>query len=309
MNQPFVVAIILITFQMASAQVDLDSLPRKGSYLYYGQPAFEDNSFLLEEAFNQPMGVIQHTFNFSMNNLHGRDFAYSFTQEIPLTDLTHQLSYTLYYNSVLNEDPVNGNGNASTRTNGFGDLFLSYRPLLWGEKDWAMVIPRFTLILPTGKAIDGLGNGGFGGQFNLAVTKRLSRKVVTHYNAGYTFISKADKFQLPSSGIKILEFEKDLHFQNIGASIIWYPKRKFNLLLEYVSNFKSGIAADGTLSRSHQLTLNPGMRFCFDNGRRQIVPGLSMPVNFINGKYDGSGLFLYLSFEPDYLSFYKAKGQ
>src|SRR5882672_8741826 len=77
---------------------DLKNFPKKGSYLYYGQPAFEDNSFLLEEAFNQPMGVLQHISNFSFNNVGSKNSTYSFTQEIPLTDQTHQLSYTLSYN-------------------------------------------------------------------------------------------------------------------------------------------------------------------------------------------------------------------
>ena len=144
---------------------------------------------------------------------------------------------------------------------------------------------------------------------NRHLTKRLSRKIVTHFNAGFTLISKADKYQFNSSGGKDLAFERDLHYQNLGASIIWYPKRKFNLFLEYVSNFACDIEDNGGLSRSHQLTLNPGMRFCIDNGRMQIVPGISMPLAFEAGKYSHDGLFFYLSFEPDYLTFYKEKAR
>lgn len=293
---------LLIGHVSNAQEKQLSDFPKKGSYLYYGQPAFEDNSFLLEEAFNQPMGVIQHISNFTMDKFRNGNLVYSFTQEIPLTDLTHQISYSLYYN-------VRNPGNEKVRAYGFGDLYVSYRPYLLGENDWAMVIPRFTVIIPTGKAIDGQGCGGWGGQFNLAVTKRLSRKVISHYNIGYTFISKADKYLSTTIGDSKLTYERNLQHQNIGASLIWYPKRKLNFLLEYVSSFVSDIEDDGKISHGHQLTMNPGIRYCIDNGRMQIVPGISVPINFEGGQYLQSGLFLYLSFEPDYLNLHRSKEQ
>jgi len=287
---------------VAVGQPDLSAFPKKGSYLYYGQPAFEDNSFLLEEAFNQSKGVHQFISTFYWNSLNVGDFTYSFTHEIPLIPLRHQLSYTFLYNVWQKPESVE-------KTNGFGDVSISYRPMLWGDKDWAMVIPRFTLIVPTGDAIKGNGTGGWGAQFNLAVTKRLSRKVITHYNAGYTFISKADRYTSNSDGNNVLAFEKDLRFKNLGASVIWYPTRKFNLLLEYTSNFLNDIEEDGSLSRSHQYTFNPGFRFCIDYNLVQIVPGAGIPLNFVDGKFSGTGVFLYLSVEPQYLPFNKAKSR
>ena len=297
----FLLAVSLVNYEGLCQSGDLSQFPKKGSYLYYGQPAFEDNSFLLEEAFNQPMGVLQNISNFSFNNVGSKNFAYSFTQEIPLTNETHQLSYTLSYN-------IQKPDNRNIKTNGFGDVYISYRPQIFGKNDWIMLIPRITLILPTGKAFDGMGDGGWGGQLNLAATKRLSRKIVTHYNAGVTFISNADKYgQSVLTDERILTYEKNLYHKNAGASAIWYPVRKFNLFLEYVYNLTGEIKDDGRLT-SHQLHIvNPGFRFCIDNGRMQIVPGLSMPVNFENGRYDHKGLLVYLSIEPDYLSFSKAK--
>src|SRR5882672_6784379 len=160
---------------------DLKNFPKKGSYLYFGQPAFEDNSFLLEEAFNQPMGVIQHIVSYATNNIKKGNSNFNFTQEIPLTDLTHQLSYSLNYSFL----PLDG----LKKKNGFGDVYISYRPSLMNEKQWMMLAPRITLILPTGNASQGLGQGGWGGQLNVAITKRLVRRLITHYNFGYTFIS------------------------------------------------------------------------------------------------------------------------
>jgi hypothetical protein len=278
----------------------LQDIPKKGSYLYYSQPAFEDNSFLLEEAFNQPMGVIQNIFNFNWDNIHYKNAQFSFTQEIPLTDLKHQLSYTFVYNFAENQ---NGGMN-----NGFGDMTISYRPMLLGEKDWAMVIPRFTLILPTGKPSDGLGSGAPGFQFNIAVTKRPSRKVVTHFNAGFTYLYKSDRY-IFSNNENRLAYEHDLFFKNIGAGIIWYPVRKANAMVEYISNFISGISEENVITTDHQQIVNPALRFCIDNGKMQIVPGIGLPMRIVNGKYQDTGLFFYLSFEPDYLSFSKPKTQ
>ncbi len=71
-----------------------------------------DNSFLIEEAFNQETGVFQNIFTWTR----GRSGVWdgSFTQEFPAPGMAHQLSYTL---------PFGGTGDAS----GVGDLMLNYR--------------------------------------------------------------------------------------------------------------------------------------------------------------------------------------
>ena len=276
------------------------SLPKKGSYLYYGQPAFEDNSFLLEEAITQEKGVMQFISNFYFDNLRGGDFLYSFTHEIPISSNRHQINYTVYYH-VLRSTA------SAEKSDGIGDLNIGYQFMATGKKDWAMVVPGITLILPTGKGISGNGTRGVGGQLSLAVTKRLSHAIVTHYNAGFTFISKADRYTSTITGGKILSFEKDIQYKNIGASIIWYQSRKFNWLLEGTSSFLSNIKSDGSVARSNQLTINPGFRFAIDHKRVQIVPGISAPIIFVDGRFDRGGLFFYLSFEPEYLPFTKPK--
>jgi hypothetical protein len=306
MNQPLPFSIVLFlsltisVFNSYSQEQPLQKFPKKGSYLYYPQPAFEDNSFLLEEAFNQPMGVIQNIFNFNLDNLRYKNAQFSFTQEIPLTDLTHQLSYTFVYNFA---ESLGGGMNS-----GFGDMTISYRPMLLGEKDWAMIIPRFTLILPTGKSSDGLGSGAPGFQFNMAVTKRPSRKIVTHFNAGFTYLYKSDRYSFTNNESQ-LAYEHDLFFKNLGASVIWYPVRKANVMVEYISNFISGISEENKITNDHQQIINPAFRFCIDNGKMQIVPGVGLPIHIMNGKYESTGLFFYLSFEPDYLAFGKPKSR
>ncbi len=293
-------ASLILTTASFSQSYSIDSIPKRGSYLYYGQPAFEDNSFLLEEAINQEKGVMQYVSNFYFDNLRGGNFLYSFNHEIPLGGERHQLSYNLFYyfqNSSTSEP----------RGGGFGDINVSYRYKLSGKKAWIMVVPNFTVIIPTGK--NGYGYGGLGGQFNLLMTKRISRKIVTHYNIGYTFISQADLYVSRLSSAPIVGIEKDLQYKNVGASVIWYPTRKFNVLMEYVSNFLKDLETDGTIKNRNQLTLNPGFRFAIDLNNVQIVPGMSTPFIFTNGSFDKVGVFFYLSIEPQYLPFSKAKSR
>jgi hypothetical protein len=272
-----------------------DTLPKKGSYLQYGQPSIEDNSMFIEEAFNQEAGIIQHISNLIFDK---GGLVYAYTQEIPLADVKHQLSFTFSYNSYKTPEGIQQIGNSQFVTKGLGDFYVNYRPLLFGKNDWALVIPRFTLIAPTGDARYGFGGGGWGGQFNLAVTKRLGKKLVTHYNAGYTLVSKADFYTYEGDGTPLLQAERNITAKNVGASIIWFAKPKFNLMTEYVSNFAQEFQDNGTVTKNHNLILNPGFRFAIDMGNVQIVPGAGLPLYFTNGQFQNSGGFIYLSIEP-----------
>ena len=106
----------------------------------------QDNSFLIEEAYNQEAGVIQH-----INTVRrlGKDWFYTFTQEWPIGSQAHQFSYTVPY-SWLKTD--------TGRESGFGDLQLNYRYQLSMEStDRPAIAPRFSVILPTGNEDEGLG--------------------------------------------------------------------------------------------------------------------------------------------------------
>src|SRR5215218_4324391 len=73
----------------------------------------EDNSFLIEEAYNQEAGVVQHISTFAHAD-EGSDWEYTFTQEWPLFSQRHQLSYTI---------PLSRAGGGT----GIGDVALHYR--------------------------------------------------------------------------------------------------------------------------------------------------------------------------------------
>src|SRR5215212_4686556 len=64
------------------------------SYLSPVTAQIQDNSFLIEEAYNQERGVVQHISTFARPRA-GNAWTYSFTQEWPLGGIQHQLSYTL----------------------------------------------------------------------------------------------------------------------------------------------------------------------------------------------------------------------
>src|SRR3712207_6147923 len=74
----------------------------------------QDNSFLIEEAYNQERGVVQHISVFNRPE-EGGGWEYAFTQEWPFFGQRHQLSYTI---PLLR---VEGVGGGET---GIGDVML-----------------------------------------------------------------------------------------------------------------------------------------------------------------------------------------
>ena len=295
MKKGLILFTLICTCAVAFAQDTTAVKPKKGSYLSYGQPSIEDNSMLIEEAFNQEAGVIQHISNFIVAD---GNFIYAYTQEIPIPNEKHQLSFGVSYSAM--KKPEGALFNQNFLTNGFGDMVINYRPMLMDKNDWALVIPRFTLIAPTGNARYGLGFGGWGGQFNMAVTKRLNSKLTTHWNAGYTYVWKADSYNYLSDGTPELTYQKNLNFKNVGASLIWLVRPKFNLMVEYLSAFDKTISGTGSLENETSTIINPGFRFAVDLGKVQIVPGMGIPINFSNGSFANTSAFFYLSIEPAY---------
>lgn len=224
--------------------------------------AIEDNSFFIEEAYNQEEGVVQHIFTGTGSS--GSLFSEaSFTQEWPAFGQLHQLSITIPYLY-------------SSSVEGVGDFLLHYRYQLMNE-DGLAVSPRFSLIIPTGDDAKGLGDGVVGVQLNLPVSKRWHNEFITHFNAGLTL--------LPNVNIGVTTETQTEFF--VGTSAIYLVNKHFNLMAEVL--YSSG---NGT----KELIVNPGVRFAIDIGSLQIVPGLAFPISYISGRQE-SGIFLYLSFE------------
>jgi GNAT superfamily N-acetyltransferase len=216
-----------------------------------------DNSFLIEEAYNQEAGVVQHISTLVREQA-GGSWVYAFTQEWPLGGMRHQLSYTLLL--------VHPEG-AGT---GFGDMLLNYRYQLLGDGATALhVAPRVSLVVPTGSEENGRGEGALGLLGNFPVSYELSDAVAIHSNTG---------FALDGDSGALNAF--------LGASGILRVRRWFNFMLETV----------WTTAEEDVVLLNPGVRWAFDLvSGLQVVPGLAYTVAV--GPAASDALFLYLSFE------------
>jgi hypothetical protein len=242
-----------------------------------------DNSFLIEEAYNQEPGVVQHIATTSLEIPRVPDseeysWVFSFTQEWPVFTQKHQLSYTLPYHFTDAEN---------NRHNGIGDVMLHYRyQALLNPDTLSAFSPRLSIALPSGDAKRGFGEDTVGYQVNLPFSTTFGDCWFLHLNAGSTFFpnaASADRREL-------------LHY-NIGASVIYAWRSDFHLLIETVGNWDESLRPSGNLRHEFSALVMPGMRKAinFQNGS-QLVAGIGIPIGLNNAAPD-IGAFLYLSFE------------
>ena len=242
--------------------------------------AVQDNSFLIEEAYNQEPGVVQHILNivYTTSRHAGPDdnaWSFVFTQEWPLFTQTHQLSYTVPY-TFLDE--------GGRSANGLEDISLNYRLQVLMESETAPAFaPRFSLVLPTDDADEGLGDDTLGYQLNLPVSKIVSDRLTLHGNAGTTLLPDVD-------GHDLVAF-------NLGASAIYALTPDLNLMLEVVAEWEEEVDDFGRTNRDAAVVVSPGLRYAFNHpGDAQTVIGLAAPIGVTSAAPD-FGVFIYASFE------------
>jgi hypothetical protein len=238
-----------------------------------------DNSFLVEEAYNQEAGVVQHIFNavYGVDKFRGPDdheWNLVFTQEWPVFSQTHQFSFTVPYSFLET---------GGQRDNGVGDVLLNYRwQAVFDEKTLTAFAPRFSLVLPTGQHTQGFGNDTLGCQWNLPFSTAIGDRWFAHLNAGMTY--------LPDAGPSPRE---DLFNYNLGASAIYAVNDRFHLMLEWVGNWEDEAGANRPLAA----VISPGARYAFNFANdSQLVLGVGVPVGLTRQAPD-IGVFLYVSFE------------
>ena len=244
-----------------------------------GDLPIQDNSFLLEEAYNQEPGVIQHISFFQRDRASG-DWTYAYTEEWPALGQAHQLSITL---------PLQRSNSLPERNTGIGDVALNYRWQAIGSGETAVAVsPRLSLLLPTGDWKRGFGSGKPGAQVNLPVSSMLGSYFVTHTNIGATWVPSA----------KTVDGEGDSVTMNLGQSLIWLVHRNVNFMFEAAYTFGEQMLPSGTLAQQ-SLFLSPGVRGAIDLPvwlGVQAVPGVAMPIGV--GPSSGErGFIAYLSFE------------
>ena len=240
-----------------------------------GRPwEISDNSFFVEEAFNQEPGVVQNIFGVYRPG--DGSWASGFTQEWPLLVQRHQLSYTL---------PFAGSSLAS----GIGDVVLHYRFQALDETARRPAFsPRVSLIVPTGSTTRGLGDGSTGWEVNLPFSKQFG-DLYLHWNAGFT--------QLPKAGD--VSAEHNLFTPRAAISGIWRVRPMFNVMLESVFEWSEEIAGAST-ERNYGTTVVPGFRTGWNVGEAQVIVGVGVPVSFSSGTTD-TGVFGYFSYELPFL--------
>lgn len=245
----------------------------------------EDNSFLVEEAYNQEPRVVQHIATWVRPRGGGRWEA-SFTQEWPVMSRQHQLSYTI---------PVQRLQKVAGGANVIGDVALNYRYMCLGAGGGQVAFaPRISALLPTGDADRGAGAAAFGVQVNLPLSVAVSRRFVTHTNVGLTLIRGGETN--PGGGIppNSVPGTRGVH---LGQSAIWLAHPRLNLMLELAWQRTEAPDVPGDSDLEESLLFAPGLRWAhdFSNGL-QIVPGVAVPIGLGTSRGERSVL-LYLSFE------------
>lgn len=230
--------------------------------------AIADNSFFVEEAFNQERGIFQNIFTWTRDKAGGWEG--SFTQEWPAPAMKHQLSYTV---------PFSG-GSTAARV---GGVLLNYRLQALAEGPGRPAFsPRLSVILPTGASDDGSDRPGL--QVNLPFSKQAG-DVYVHWNAGLTWLH----------GLPLGSATANLTSPQVSGSLIWRMLPMWHLMLESVVAFEETVSG-AMVSRERSVLASPGVRGGWNVGDTQVVVGAALPVTRANG--DASLAFLtYFSYE------------
>lgn len=239
----------------------------------------QDNSFLLEEAYNQEAGVVQHIVNGVWDRGSG-DWILTYSQEWPVPDQRNQLSFTV---------PYQWPGDSASEQ-GFGPVTLNYRyQALTEDARRPAVAPRLSVILPTGALADEFGAGSTGIQVGLPVSKQITRHWAANLNLGGTIFPSAGAPGDPGRREQLVD-------GSAAASVIWEPYDAINFLCEVLALETEEITARATAHRFHPL-VNPAMRVGWNGpGGVQWVMGVGVPIGL--GRDAGElGVFLYLSIE------------
>ena len=236
-----------------------------------------DNSFFVEEAFNQDTGVVQNIVNF--NRTRNGEWVATFTQEWPLFSHTHQISYTLPF--------------ASTDLgSGIGDAYIHYRlQVLDGDNGGLSFSPRVSLILPSGSVSKAIGQGSPGWEVNLPFSQQVGDLFV-HWNAGFT--------QVPAA-IGDDDLEHDLFTPRVAGSGIWRARPMLNLMLETVVEWTAVPTGPSSSRHVSRTTVVPGLRTGVNAGDAQTVFGFGVPISIVEGARD-VGVFVYFSYETRFTS-------
>ena len=228
-----------------------------------------DNSFLVEEAFNQERGIFQNIFGVIRED---RAWALAFTQEWPAPSVRHQLSFTIGADAI-GSDTV------------FSDVYLNYRFQALEEGPGRPAFsPRVSVIIPSGRQLVNGGDGGL--QFNLPFSKQ-QQDFYFHWNAGLTWRPRGEK--------------RDLTTPFLSGSAIYRLRPMLNVMLESVLVWDPDEVEGGIVERRGAFTLSPGLRGGWTLAQdTQLILGAAIPITWAAGE-SSAGIFAYLSYELPFI--------
>ncbi|HWO57563.1 MAG TPA: hypothetical protein VNN55_08350 [bacterium] len=240
-----------------------------------------DNSFFIEEAYNQEPGVAQHVLAAAHFPAPRSTWSMALTGEFPLHTQRHQGSWTLVFASSGAQDNLRP-----------ADLLLSYRLQLDDGAGGVAIAPRVSLIVPLSDERSSVGNWSF--QSNLPVSIDQLRPLVAHVNAGATYTPCREVRSGGAGGY--VPGTRDLIDYNLGASLALLIHPQVNVMFEAVRAWTGYVNRHGRAAHASETVVCPGTRAAINTAAGQIVPGLGLPIRWSDEGRD-VGLFLYLSFE------------
>jgi hypothetical protein len=225
----------LLLFLSPLAFAQENEPPETGSEATELLTGVQDNSFLLEEGYNQEPGIVQH-INLLLHDRDHNAWGYLFTQEWPVRSMKHQLSYAIPLGYISEGD----------HDIELGDVELNYRYQLIGNGESRLAVaPRLTMILPTGEESDATGV-----EIGLPISTILGSRVIAHTNVAAAW------------------FNNDRETEYLaGQSLVFALTPRFNALIEALW---TGTEDEGSLVISPGIRWGYNL-----TSGSQLVPGLA----------------------------------
>ena len=268
---------VVVLFFNASARA-ADPAPIEG---------FSDHGFLVEEAYNQDEGEVQHIFNAAyISDSRRRGWSFNLEQEWWLFTEDHQIGFSF---------PVVRLDEEGEKQRGIGDILVEYRYQLTKEGPTRpAVAPKFSLILPTGDRHEGTGNGVVGYEWSIAGSKKVASRLAVHANVGLTYLPNV---RAPLDNSQRLSLRRSLVSYDLGTSVVFAVSSDFHMMLEWIGEFANEIDGRGKKERLFKSSLSPGIRAAvIDKEGVQTVVGVGVPIG-LTSPADDVGVFLYFSVE------------
>lgn len=236
----------------------------------------QSNGLLVETAYHQEKGELQHGFSFSRTNR--RNWSTSFGEEIPLNSKKHQLSIEVPAQFFKNEDGVRG----------AGDTKIAYSYILVGSNSSRLTFsPEVGVWIPTGNYRKELGRGGAGVSVRMPISLILGERIASNTTFEMTFTPKAKNHE--GERANLTDYE-------IGQSFVWFAKPKFNVLVEAVWEREQEVIGDRLRKSEREFYISPGLRWGHQINNFLIVPKIGFPIG-IGSSRSERGIFFGFAVE------------